>query len=153
MPRQEWRPSCRSCNGGQLHSVTEGTMKRRGRLAVIVLAGAVGLVALAVAYSALWHLPLPELPDSCLPGGNCEVIDNALVGRPEGQVREAYGEPETDSEGYIALGLYHPPSLPPGPVRTLVFRRPQGTLWVWVNRRGGEWVCFESCEFGDGVVF
>jgi hypothetical protein len=54
--------------------------------------------------------------------------------------------------------MYVPPSLPAGPIRTLIFRpcgllHPAGgTLWVWVVERNGMWVCFESCWFADGVV-
>jgi hypothetical protein len=87
------------------------------------------------------------------------VVDNALVGQSEAQIRTAYGPPEQDRPGYQPLALYVPPSLPPGPLRSLVFRprgvlHPRGgTLCVWLVERDGQWVCFESCWFRDGVVF
>jgi hypothetical protein len=91
--------------------------------------------------------------------GRPSVRNDTLVGRTEAQVRASHGEPEQDWTGYQPLALYVPPSLPPGPIRTLVFRpggllHPEGgTLWVWVTERDGVWVCFESCWFAGGVAF
>ena len=87
------------------------------------------------------------------------VVNNALVGQTESQVRSAYGEPVSDEVGYKRLGVAQPPSLPPGPIRTLIFH-PRGlshleggTLWVWFHQRGADWVCFKSCWFADGLAF
>jgi hypothetical protein len=87
------------------------------------------------------------------------VQTNTLVGRTEARIRGSYGQPNKDWQGYQSLGLSLPPSLPPGPVRTLIFQpggffHPEGgTLWVWLVERDGEWECFESCWFADGIVF
>jgi hypothetical protein len=91
--------------------------------------------------------------------GGESVQTDTQVGRTERQLHERYGSPAEDWPGYQSLALYVPPSLPQGPIRTLVFHprgllHPEsGTLWVWVVERDGVWVCFESCWFADGVVF
>jgi hypothetical protein len=87
------------------------------------------------------------------------VEPNTLVGKTESQLRITYGSPDKDWQGYQSLAWDIPPSLPSGPIRTLIFHpcglfHPEGgTLWVWVTERDGEWVCFESCWFEDGVEF
>src|SRR5262245_37247947 len=90
----------------------------------------------------------------------CDPVQlDIMVGRTEGQIRVSYGPPDKDWQGYQSLALYTPPSLPPGPIRTLIFHphgvfHPEaGTLWVLSTERAGEWVCFESCWFADGVKF
>jgi hypothetical protein len=90
----------------------------------------------------------------------CEPVQtHTLVGRSEVQILGSYGQPDKDWQGYHSLARYVPPALPPGPIRTLIFHpcsllHPEGgTLWVWVTERDGEWVCFESCWFADGVQF
>jgi hypothetical protein len=91
--------------------------------------------------------------------GSEPVQTNTMVGRTEVQIRASYGQADTDWQGYQSLALYVPPELPPGPIRTLIFHprgllHPEGgTLWAWVVERDGEWVCFESCWFANGVVF
>lgn len=87
------------------------------------------------------------------------VQSNVLVGSTESRIRESYREPQSDRPGYCALEAYIPPSLPPGPIRTLIFHphgllHPEGgELWVWLEQRDGEWVCFESCWFRADVKF
>jgi hypothetical protein len=87
------------------------------------------------------------------------VVTNALVGWSESSIRADYGSPVSDEAGYQSLALYVPPSLPPGPLRSLrfhprgLFHPRGGTLCVWLVERDGEWVCFESCWYRDGVVF
>jgi hypothetical protein len=87
------------------------------------------------------------------------VVSNAYVGKSEADLTWAYGAPVSDLAGYRALGMSVPPTLPKTPIRTLRFRpgllfHPRGgTLWVWLTRQNGKWVCFESCWFADGVQF
>jgi hypothetical protein len=87
------------------------------------------------------------------------VQSNVLVGLTESRIRGSYGEPQSDRAGYHALGPDDPPSLPPGPIRTLIFHphgllHPAGgELWVWLEQRDGEWICFESCWFRADVQF
>ena len=91
----------------------------------------------------------------CLPS----VQSNKVIGKTEGQLRASYGKPDRDRQGYRSLGLSVPPSLPQGAIRTLIFEprglfHPEGgTLWVWLVERDGEWDCFASCWFADGVKF
>jgi hypothetical protein len=119
-------------------------IRRRNRLIV-------AFVALPVLTYAAWA--------GFVRFGGESVQTNTLVGRTEGQIRATYGPPDKEWPGYEPLALYTPPTLPPGPIRTLVFeprglQHPEGgTLWVWVTEQDGEWVCFESCWFADGLMF
>ncbi|VTU00258.1 unnamed protein product [Gemmataceae bacterium] len=113
------------------------------------------LIAAAVALPLVTYL----VRAGCVRFNRESVQANTLVGRTEGEVRRSYGQPDEDWSGYHPLALDVPRTLPPGPIRTLVFAprgllHPEGgTLWVWVAERDGEWVCFESCWFADGVVY
>src|SRR5262249_31385657 len=66
-----------------------------------------------------------------------KVWPNALVGKTEAQITHDYGDPEREMSGYAPLGTHQPESLPPGPIRTVIFHprgvlHPEsGTLWVW----------------------
>ena len=88
-----------------------------------------------------------------------QVVNNALVGQSEAQIRRAYGAPESDRTGYDGLAGEIPPALPKTPIRSLTFHpgrlfHPKGgTLCVWLTEQDGKWVCFESCWFADDVVF
>ncbi len=92
--------------------------------------------------------------------GGPHVETDTLVDRTEEQIRRSYGQPTVDRPGYHGLGLrnYPPPELPPGPIRTLVFRprglfHPEGgTLHVWIAEQEGQWVCFRSCWYRDDVI-
>jgi hypothetical protein len=85
---------------------------------------------------------------------DARVISNALVGKRESEIVTQYGRPSSDHVGYTSLGFGERPPIPPGGVRTLIFKRADGgTLWVWLNERDSDWICFESCWFGDGVMF
>ena len=90
---------------------------------------------------------------------NPAVQSNTLVGISEARLHGSYGTPDEDRQGYHSLGLKGPPSLPPGPIRTLIFHprglfHPEGgTLWVWVVERNGQWYCFQSCWYAHGVSF
>jgi hypothetical protein len=59
-----------------------------------------------------------------------KVVTNHLVGATEAEIREEYGRPTIDKEGYHSLALKVPSSLPSGPIRTLIFPPRGGTLWV-----------------------
>jgi hypothetical protein len=113
------------------------------------------LVVIAVALPVLAYVTWAGYVRFC----RDPVQTDALVGRTEGQVWESYGKPDSDEQGYHSLGAYDPPSLPPGPIRTLIFHprglfHPEGgELWVWVTERDGVWVCFESCWFANDVRF
>lgn len=113
------------------------------------------LVALALGLSVLAYASWAGYVRLCGPG----VESNARVGRTASQIWNIYGTPDEDMPGYETLGLDKPPSLPSGPIRTLIFKpsglfHPEsGTLWVWVTKQNGEWVCFESCWFAAGVDF
>lgn len=91
--------------------------------------------------------------------GRESVQTNTLVGRSEAEIRGNYGHPVRELDGYQALALYVPLSLPSGSIRTLIFHprglfHPEGgTLCVWVTEQDGDWMCFESCWFAAGVVF
>lgn len=88
------------------------------------------------------------------------VVNNALVGQSESQVRSKYGEPRSEEPRYARLGIQPGYQLPAGAIKTLIFE-PRGllhleggTLWVWFRQQSsGEWICFESCWFADGVQF
>src|SRR5262249_19420892 len=88
------------------------------------------------------------------------VINNALAGQSEAQIRDTYGEPVSEKHGYQTLGLQNPDRFPVGALKTLIFH-PRGlrhleggTLWVWIRQQpSGEWICFESCWFANGVQF
>ena len=113
------------------------------------------LVVLAIGLPLLPYLSWVGYIRLCCP----VVQDNTLIGESEAQLRESYGEPVKDWQGYQPVGL--PPDrtwTPQGTIRTLVFHprgffHPEGgTLWVWLRERDGEWVCFGSCWFKSGVV-
>lgn len=127
------------------HSTVEGKTMRRHKLLVVA-----AIVLPVIAY-ACWvghvkfHGP--------------HIQSNILVGTTEVHLRSDYGPPKHEWQGYQPLALSIPPSLPPEPIRTLIFH-PQGflhpeggTLWVWVSKCDGEWVCFESLWYADGVQF
>jgi hypothetical protein len=128
--------------------VKEVRVRRRALIAVAVvvalLAGSAGTYRLLRKSGLLTPLTPP---------GGSHVINDALVGQTETEIRKAYGAPDRDWEGYEPLALHVPPVLPPGPIRTLIFRPQGGTLWVWVEEREEGWVCFESCWYVDGVHF
>ncbi len=103
------------------------------------------LVGAGVVVAALLALTGPGLGKR-LYGDHVE--NDALVGRTERQVAGSYGAAVREWEGYEPLGLARPVKLPEGPIRTVVFE-PRGllhleggTLWVWLCRRGDDWVCF-----------
>jgi hypothetical protein len=81
------------------------------------------------------------------------VITSEHVGINESEIQQIYGSPEEECGWYRDLGPKARPNPPSGPIRTLVFRTDGGTLWIWLELRGSEWVCFESCWFKDGVAF
>ena len=119
---------------------------RRGRR--LLHAGLVVLVVALLAWTApaLWvRLFGPD------------VVNNALVGQTESQVRQGYGAPVSEYSEYLPLGLRTPQQLPSGPFKTLIFklRGPfhleSGWQWAWFAQREGEWICLESCWFADGV--
>jgi hypothetical protein len=120
-------------------------MTRRGKL--LVVAASVLLVWTYIGWAGYVRFARPA------------VQSDTFVGRTEQQLRGSYGEPVKDWPGYQSLALYTPPSLPPGPIRTLIFHpyglpHPEGgTLWAWFVERDGVWICFESCWFADGVIF
>ncbi len=86
------------------------------------------------------------------------VQGDTYVGWTEAEVCGTYGTPDKDWPGCQPLALRMPPPHP-GTIRTLVFHprglfHPEGgTLWVWVVERDGQWVCYRSCWFADGVQF
>jgi hypothetical protein len=110
-----------------------------------------GAVALVVACDFAWVVSVCN--------SSRHVQNNTVVGRTESQLRATYGSPTSDDVGYISLGLAKPRELPPGSIRTLRFApggllHPEGgTLVVWLVDENGEWRCFESCWYADGVVF
>ena len=79
------------------------------------------------------------------------------LARPKAILVAIYGSPDKDWQDYQSLALYVPLTLPQGAIRTLIFAcvvcstRKEGLLWVWLVDREGEWVCFKSCWFADGV--
>jgi hypothetical protein len=87
------------------------------------------------------------------------VVTNALVRRTEAEVRREFGTPVSEQDGYSGLGAGPHAAPPPGPVKTLIFRpgglrHPAGGWqWVWLVFDGRDWICFESCWFGDHVRF
>jgi hypothetical protein len=115
---------------------------------------------LVIVVTALWLLMFLYVAWAAyLKFGREPVQTDILVGSSEALIRASYGQPDSDQTGYHSLGLSAPPTLPPGPIRTLIFSpgglwHPEGgTLWVWLTQRNGEWECFESCWFADDVVF
>lgn len=88
------------------------------------------------------------------------VITNSFVGSTEADLRATYGSPTSDEPGYQRLGAGENPRLPDGNLRTMRFSpggllHPEGgTLVVWLREeQTGEWRCFESCWYADGVMF
>jgi hypothetical protein len=87
------------------------------------------------------------------------VVNDALVGQSEVEILRESGAPVSDRPGYHALGPNEPPPLPQAPIQSLQFRpgsllHPKGgTLHVWLMRRDGKWLCFESCWYSDDVQF
>ena len=109
---------------------------------------AVSVTVWLVAFSGLWTRFFGE-----------GVVNNALVGKTEDEVRKKYGEPNWEKQGYEPLGLQ-----PSGPnsderLKTLIFE-PRGlfhleggTYWVWFYQQDGVWVCWMSCWYADSVRF
>ena len=82
-----------------------------------------------------------------------------FVGETESQIRRSYGKPVSQYEDYWQLGLRGEYRRgPPGTYRTLVFdlhdcfRRERGTLYVWFQRQGDEWVCIEATLVPENVT-
>jgi hypothetical protein len=113
-----------------------------------IVAVAIALVLLYLGYFDSCSTISAESYDD---GG--EVITNALVGKKLAEIQAEYGDPAADEAGYQPLALQLPKRLPMRPIRTLIFQTRDGTLWVWIQRCGNEWRCFESCWFAKGVVF
>ena len=113
------------------------------------------LITVAITLPVLAHAYGCGIVRMCGPA----VQSNTFVGTTEAQLKNDYGPPEKDWQGYLSLAHVVPPSLPEGKIRTLIFQphglfHPKGgTLWVWVVERDGQWICFESCWFADGVKF
>src|SRR5262245_56671463 len=121
---------------------------RRNRLLAL---GAVGILAVA--------LIAPTIPGLWVRWFGPHIVYGSLIGKTEQQVRQMYGQPVSDEDGFTNLGLGPNGRLPEGPIRTLVFK-PRGLLhleggwqWAWFTFRGGEWVCFSSRWFADNVRF
>ncbi len=82
-----------------------------------------------------------------------------FIGETESQIRRSNGTPVSQYEDYLPLGRrgeYRSGS--PGTYRTLVFdlrdcfRRERGTLYVWFQRRGDEWVCIAATLVPENVT-
>lgn len=112
------------------------TAKKVGILTVLVLALTVGGV--------LW-LNLPRMdPWHCRPlVGSVRDIRDAVKGVAEGELREVYGDPIEDLQGWrhewgMSARMFSEE------YRTVIFRANRATLRVWFEKQHGEWVCGSS---------
>lgn len=124
-----------------------GRVVRFGLRTLLILGALLPMLAYA-AWSAIRHFASRPEPF---------VLANTMVGVAETRIRAEFGPPDQDLLGYQSFAAYRPPSLPPGPIRTLIFTTQapahrDGALWVWVVQQQGQWICFESIWY-DGVVF
>lgn len=87
------------------------------------------------------------------------VIDDALVGQREELIREEYGTPVSEEQGYRRLAAVPQHREIGQSVKTLIFspnglrHLEGGTLWVWLSHRDGTWRCFQSCWYADNIKF
>ncbi len=125
-------------------------------LALLVAAG-ITLLALVHGYPPARRVLLRAVP--FLRPDDPQRLKRAMshdgyVGQTEAQLRAAFGWPADDQEGYHPLGLRGPAApLAGGPIRTTVYETKTGSLWVWLERRGGNWICFESEWVPNGTDF
>lgn len=121
------------------------TARRVGLLTTALLVGAAG--------SVLYLHPLEMDPwHRRSPFETITQIDNAAVGATEQELREVYGEPTRERFGLVHSrhdGIRSRLRLFTAPVRDLSFRANQATVSVFLEKRGQEWVCFESTWWAD----
>jgi hypothetical protein len=104
------------------------------------------LVALAVvaALFGVWSAWLRPRPS---------VVEHQYIGWSEERVLDELGQPNRTIEGYQRVGT-EGRRVGRGPFRTLQYDEIDGGyLTVWLTRESGEWRCFESVWFREGVQF
>jgi hypothetical protein len=79
---------------------------------------------------------------------------NTHKGRSLSAILQDCGQPSKDLVGYYKHRSEQPSEdlpkdAPPGPHRTLVFRRSQGLLYVWLHQQSHSWICFQSFWLPD----
>ena len=105
-----------------------------------------GLIVLA-ALMTCWRLlnPMRTFPNP--------VDTNRWVGFSENALIQKFGQPSSITPAYTPIGRHSPRSLPATPIKTCMYERRGGHLYVWYQCTGGKWTCFESLWFDKDVRF
>lgn len=99
----------------------------------LVLAGS--LAAVVIVRASIW------------PG------DNALVGQTEAQVRARYGQPKYEGPGHYGMPTLAWTQQFKGEVKSEVFGRLGGSIYVTFEKRDGQWVVISNSYLPRGGVF
>ncbi len=120
---------------GSLADRAEGRRVHRGVL------GFAAVTVIAVAAAWLFFAP-QRLP----------IEEGRWIGWDEKRLTAELGPATTTTAGYVQVGS-EPAAKPAGPYKTLYYRQRGGHLYIWLHRRSGRWLCFDSLWFDNGVEF
>ena len=78
---------------------------------------------------------------------------NTLVGRSESAVRARYGTPEHEFSGHYGLPAMSWAQQFGGEIKSGVFWRLRGRVYVTFEKRGGQWVVISNQYLPNGAAF
>ncbi len=118
------------------------TPPNRSRLLVGLIAALILIVG--ISFALRWN-PMKSWGRS--------VETNRWAGMSETALVEKFGPPTRTINGYQSVGLLAPRTQPAVPVKTCVYERRGGYLYLWYQLSAGQWTCFESLWFDHNVRF
>lgn len=88
-----------------------------------------------------------------IPGCYSPPAENALTGKTEDAVRAQFGQPHHEFAGHYAAPPESFTQQFTGPIKTLVFAKPGGELYVSFERRNGSWIAICNSWLRSGAAF
>jgi hypothetical protein len=79
--------------------------------------------------------------------------ENALVGQSEAAIRTRYGQPKHEFDGHYGAPPVEWTRQFDGDVKSGVFRRLGGDLYVTFEKRNGQWIVISNSYLPRGGVF
>jgi hypothetical protein len=115
------------------------TMTRRQWFLTLIVSMAL-FCFIAVAVELMIHVITPP-------------ADNSLVGWTETGMRASYGQPKGEFPGHYGLPPMSWVRQFKGEIKTAVFARPGGELYVSYEKRNGQWIVISNSYLPHGGAF